>query len=124
MNTLPKTKYPSDWFEMIAMAFTFLFFGLIVYFFGVEFFSTSPRWSFWLELSGTSLTVMGALWTALGVRLNYHERKELNENIKKTKVELAHLIQLINSASKFATLGAILILAGGGFLAFKILFFH
>ena len=76
-----------------------------------------------LEFNGAALSMFGALWTALGVRMSPKEYSALLKLQKNSSVISGELIHTLRIASNFATFGAGCILVGGALLCGKIWFF-
>ena len=81
------------------------------------------EWKFFLEFNGVALSMFGALWTALGARLSQDEKAALMDIKKNSSVVLEELIHSLSSASRFASVGAYCILAGGLLLCIKLAVF-
>lgn len=81
-------------------------------------------WNLFFEFNGTALTMLGALWTALGVRMSPKEISALQDLRKNNAVAIDEIIRAFRIASRFATVGAWLILVGGAFLCIKVWFFR
>lgn len=81
-------------------------------------------WELFLERNGTALSMFGALWTALGVRMSPNEFSALQKLRKNNFVIIGEIIHTLRIASRFATVGAWLILLGGTFLCVKVWFFR
>ena len=81
-------------------------------------------WPAFLEFNGVAISMLGALWTALGVRMSSNEKDALLDIKRNATVILEEIIHTLNAASHFATFGAYFILAGGALLCIKAWFFH
>ncbi|MFA5611088.1 MAG: hypothetical protein WDA33_12870 [Alcaligenes sp.] len=81
-------------------------------------------WELFLERNGTALSMFGALWTALGVRMSPNEFSALQKLRKNNFVIIGEIIHTLRIASRFATVGAWLILLGSTFLCVKVWFFR
>ena len=112
-----------DAFAWIAMfIFALELAALVVTFLSAARGKTS--WPVFLELNGAALSMLGALWTALGVRMSSKEKDALLGIKKNAAVVLEEIVHTLSAASHFATFGAYFILAGGALLCIKALFFH
>lgn len=79
-------------------------------------------WDKFLEFNGATLSMFGALWTALGVRMSpkeYEALLSIRTNPAKFAEEITRSLQV---ASRFASFGAYCILIGGALLSVKIFF--
>lgn len=62
-------------------------------------------WSLFFELNGTFLSMFGALWTALGVRMSPNE-SPLQKLRKNHVAVIDEIVRSLRIASRFATMGA------------------
>ena len=86
--------------------------------------SGRTAWAYFFEFNGVALSMLGALWTALGVRISPAESSALLKLRKNSAVVTEELIHTLAAASRFASFGAYCILLGGIFLCIKLSFFH
>jgi hypothetical protein len=82
------------------------------------------EWAFFFEFNGVALSMFGALWTALGVRISPDEVSALLKLKNNSAVVTEELIHTMAAASRFASFGAYFLLLGGIFLCIKVAFFH
>jgi len=80
-------------------------------------------WNFFFETGGVGLSMLGGLWTALGVRMSPREHDALVSLKNTPSLAFEELVNSLQAASRFATFGAYCILVGGVFLCIKIWFF-
>ena len=72
------------------------------------------------ELWGTVLTIIGALFTVLGVRVNAIENEEIKALFQSPTKELKVMAKMFDTASRFASFGAFFIAAGGVLLVLRL----
>jgi hypothetical protein len=112
-----------DAFAWIAIViFALELAAFVVTFIGAATGKTS--WPVFLELNGAALSMLGALWTALGVRMSSKEKVALLGIKNNAAVVLEEIVHTLSAASHFATFGAYFILVGGALLCIKAWFFH
>lgn len=81
------------------------------------------RWAFFFEFNGVAISMLGALWTALGVRMSPNEKNALLSIKKNSGLVSEEIINSLAIAARFASFGAYCILLGGVFLCIKIGFY-
>ncbi len=107
--------------KIVIAAFTATFIGLELTLLSAL--NGKTAWAFFFEFNGVALSMLGALWTALGVRMSPTESAALLVIKKNAGVVTEELIRSLEAASRFASFGAYCVLAGGVFLGIKIAFF-
>ena len=112
LNELYKTKMGYlGWIGVLILAAAFIYTNIS---FWIAFNGKMP-WVKFLGFNGTTFTIAGAIWTALGVQLKHTQYVALLTlaRDKTPKEAITGIVHSLYNASRFATTGASFIIIGG-----------